>query len=64
MADTTTVTCLDTDAPPGRRSHAWESTGLDNVDDVLCNTRRCVWCSERQHKAYGAGGRRGWTVTP
>lgn len=56
------VPCIETEVE-GRRIHAWESTGLDVIGDVLCTTRRCVWCKERQHKGYGAGGRRSWTVT-
>lgn len=55
-----TATCLDPDTAPGRRAHAWQSTGLDVVSDVLCNTRRCTWCGAEQYKPYGAGGRKSW----
>lgn len=48
-----TVTCLETEQPEGRRSHAWQATGLDNVDGVLCSTRRCTWCGRAEHKGYG-----------
>lgn len=61
------MTCLDTEASPGRRTHAWHTTGLDIVDGHLCHTRRCVWCETAQHKGYGpavAGAPRAWTVTP
>jgi hypothetical protein len=47
------VTCLETEEPEGRRSHAWTATGLDVVDGVLCSTRRCVWCQIEQAKPYG-----------
>jgi hypothetical protein len=54
--------CDDAAAPPGRRTHAWLSTGLHIVKGHLCNTRRCVWCGQERHKRYGA--KSGWTVTP
>ena len=45
----------------GGNTHAWQTTGLDvNRDNVLCSTRRCVWCGERQEKPYGAGSCRAW----
>lgn len=55
-----TVTCLD---DPASGMHARQATGLDIVDGVLCNTRRCVWCQLEEHKPYGAGGRRPWKTT-
>ena len=56
------VHCIETRIE-GRRIHCWQRTGLDNVDDQLCTTRRCTWCGQEQHKRYGAGGGRGWQVT-
>jgi len=50
------VTCLEVEEPEGRRSHAWANTGLDVIGDVLCSTRRCVWCKRQQHKPYGGRG--------
>lgn len=53
--------------------HAWERTGLDNIDpdrlrprpskgrgEVLCTTRRCVWCKAEEAKPYGDGGTKPW----
>lgn len=54
-------TCLEVEGE-GRRSHAWKSTGLDIVGDVLCSTRRCVWCGLAQHTRFGS--RRAWKDTP
>lgn len=59
-------TCLD-----GGGVHAWRSTGLDCVPDsvfprtvvakedgeILCSTRRCVWCQVEQAKVYPSGSR-------
>lgn len=56
-------TCLDTDAPAGRRAHAWQSTGLDEIAGQLCTTRKCVWCGRREHKPYGAR-RAAWRTEP
>ena len=50
-------TCLEVESE-GRRSHAWKSTGLDIVGDVLCSTRRCVWCGLAQHTRFGS--RKAW----
>ena len=56
------LTCLEVE-DEGRKTHAWKSTGLDIVNDVLCSTRRCVWCEQQQHKPYGAGSRKAWRDT-
>jgi hypothetical protein len=55
----------DHDSPEGeaRTVHAWESRGLDIVDDVLCSIRRCVWCDRYQHKGYGGVRPKTWTTT-
>lgn len=65
----TNVLCLDD--PTG--THAWTSTGLDTIDvarlsprpalhvgDVLCTTRKCVWCHKEEAKPYGDGGNKPW----
>lgn len=57
----------------GNDRHAWERTGLDNIDvnrlrptpvgrtgEVLCSTRRCVWCGVKEAKPYGDGGNKPW----
>lgn len=33
--------------------HSDLNTGLDVVDEVLCSTRRCVWCGRAQASKYG-----------
>lgn len=36
------------------RHHAWESTGLDVVEDnsALVSTGRCAWCGVRAARPY------------
>lgn len=56
----TTKRCVG--SPTDDVQHCWKATGLDVIDGVLCNTRRCLWCDVEHHKPYGSK-RRAWQAT-
>lgn len=58
-----TVPCIEETVTEFRKVHAWQNTGLDIVNDVLCSTRRCAWCDAQQHKPYGAASSKSWKET-